>query len=428
MSNAAIITAPEAPGNHDPHAAHAHDPHLAHHFDTPEQQYASAKLGMWIFLGTEILMFGGLFCAYSVYRHNHPDVFAFAHVYLDKWLGAINTLVLITSSLTMAWAVRSSQLGHQPSLRWLMALTILGGYIFLGIKSVEYTTKWHHVLFIGHHNQFRNGYEGVKPIELEEKEKAAKLANMEGAISAPARAAQEAEHAKAIPGPTVTAKTSEAAPPAEPAAPGEHATKLNDPVSLVPDDPNAANGDKAQIRPPFVDRAGMAGEKLPPPPEIELSGLDKAEQARIYTFFGVYFFMTGLHGLHVVIGMSLIAWVLLRSLGPKNTAWAVPLIPASIGLFLAVVGIIIAFRPGAEPGSPATPGEAAVANKLIIAGLVIAVLSVLWALLWVPRRRNLSGASEFGPTYFTPVDLVGLYWHLVDMIWIFLFPLLYLIH
>src|ERR1700712_1573482 len=111
MSNAAINPAvPVAADNHPPHA-HAHDPHLAHHFDTPEQQFSSAKLGMWIFLGTEILMFGGLFCAYAVYRHNHPDVFAYAHQFLNKWLGAINTLVLITSSLTMAWAVRSSQLG-----------------------------------------------------------------------------------------------------------------------------------------------------------------------------------------------------------------------------------------------------------------------------------------------------------------------------
>src|SRR5258708_21765054 len=114
MSNAAInppgITTTES--SPDPHAGNHHDPHLAHHFDTPEQQYASAKLGMWIFLGTEILMFGGLFCAYAVYRHNHQSMFEFAHKYLDKILGALNTLVLITSSLTMAWAVRSAQLGH----------------------------------------------------------------------------------------------------------------------------------------------------------------------------------------------------------------------------------------------------------------------------------------------------------------------------
>src|ERR1700691_6119824 len=158
MSNVAINPPPPAaPDNHPPdggHGVHAHDPHLAHHFDTPEQQYASAKLGMWIFLGTEILMFGGLFCGYSVYRHNHPEVFAFAHKELDKWLGALNTLVLITSSLTMAWGVRSSQLGYQTSLRWLMAVTILGGYVFLGVKSIEYNAKWKHDLFIGPHNQF----------------------------------------------------------------------------------------------------------------------------------------------------------------------------------------------------------------------------------------------------------------------------------
>src|SRR5580704_13220045 len=131
-----ISTNPAETSSENAHAGHNHDPHLAHHFDTPEQQYASAKLGMWIFLGTEILMFGGLFCAYSVYRHNHPEVFEYAHQFLNKWLGAVNTLVLITSSLTMAWAVRSSQLGDSRTLRWLLVATILGGYIFLGIKSV----------------------------------------------------------------------------------------------------------------------------------------------------------------------------------------------------------------------------------------------------------------------------------------------------
>src|SRR5205085_6988011 len=88
-----------APGR-DPH--HAHPANLAHHFQTPEQQYASAKMGMWVFLATELLMFGGLFCAYSVYRHNHPEVFLYAHHYLDKSLGALNTVILISSSLTMA--------------------------------------------------------------------------------------------------------------------------------------------------------------------------------------------------------------------------------------------------------------------------------------------------------------------------------------
>src|SRR3954462_13205538 len=117
--------------------AHHHDPHLAHHFDTPDQQYTSGKLGMWMFLGTEVLMFGGLFCAYSVYRHNHPEVFIYAHTYLDKTWGTINTIVLITSSLTMAWGVRMAQLGARRSLIFCLALTLLGGLGFMVIKTIE---------------------------------------------------------------------------------------------------------------------------------------------------------------------------------------------------------------------------------------------------------------------------------------------------
>jgi len=81
-----------------------------HHFENADQQYQSAKLGMWIFLATEILFFGGLFVAYSVYRLNHPEVFIFGHHFLDKSLGALNTVILICSSLTAAWAVRAAQL------------------------------------------------------------------------------------------------------------------------------------------------------------------------------------------------------------------------------------------------------------------------------------------------------------------------------
>src|SRR6476620_11380385 len=120
------------------HNGHHHDPHLAHHFDTPEQQFASGKLGMWVFLATELLMFGGLFCAYSVYRHNHPEIFEFGHQYLDKKLGAINTIVLITSSLTMAWGVRAAQMGRNKVLAFCLILTLLGGAGFMCIKTIEY--------------------------------------------------------------------------------------------------------------------------------------------------------------------------------------------------------------------------------------------------------------------------------------------------
>ena len=107
-----------------------------HHFENADQQYQSAKLGMWLFLATEILFFGGLFVAYSVYRFNHPEVFIFGHHFLDKNLGALNTVILICSSLTAAWAVRAAQLKQNRVLKLMLVLTILLAFGFLGVKAV----------------------------------------------------------------------------------------------------------------------------------------------------------------------------------------------------------------------------------------------------------------------------------------------------
>ena len=100
--------------------SHEANPHLQHHFDTEEQQFDAGKLGMWLFLATEILLFGGMFVAYAIYRANHPEIFIYAHQYLDKVLGGTNTVILLCSSLTMAWAVRASQLGQQRLLTVLL--------------------------------------------------------------------------------------------------------------------------------------------------------------------------------------------------------------------------------------------------------------------------------------------------------------------
>lgn len=280
-----------------------HPPFLAHHYATPEQQYQSNKLGMWVFLSTEILMFGGLFCAYAVYRHNHPDVFAYAHQYLDKILGAINTVVLIASSLTMAWAVRCAQINKTRGLIICLALTILGGVGFMCIKGIEYHHKWQHHLWVGAANKYSAEYKGPK----------------------------EEEHATHAP----------AAPVAQ-RLPRPNADGV---------DPNAGTADEPKLKPSFVAPAGLASKETAAEHDIRFADLGKLEQERVSTFFSVYFLMTGLHGLHVLIGMGLITWVLVRA-----------------------------------------------------------------------------ARKEFGSQYFTPVDLVGLYWHLVDLIWIFLFPLLYLIH
>jgi len=272
---------------HDaPHAGtgqHGHAGHLAHHFDSPRQQFESGKLGMWLFLATEILLFGGLFCAYAVYRANHPEIFVYAHRYLDTTLGAINTGVLIFSSFTMAWAVRCAQRGRRRALVVLLAVTILCAFGFLGIKYVEYEHKWKEGLLWG--KRYR------PHVVLHE------AAGGTPGVSAPAPIPVNAEEVSTI----------------APAPPG--------PPGLAPD--------------PAAAPAAHAGE----------------EPKNVQTFFGVYFAMTGLHGVHVVAGMVLLGVMLVRA------------------------------------------------------------------------RRG-----DFGPEYFTPVDLAGLYWHLVDLIWIYLFPLLYLIH
>ncbi len=258
------------------------DPHLAHHFPSRQRQFEAGKLGMWIFLATEILLFGGLFCAYAVYRANHPEIFVWAHRFLDTHLGALNTAVLIGSSFTMALAVRAAQLGRRRALVRLLGATILLAAVFLGVKGVEYEHKWKEGLLWG--KRFR-----------------------------------------------VPVEASAAAPPAP---------KPTPPIPAA-----AASGEGSEIPLAPEGPSGLAGAA--PPPKPRGSGPPR----NVQIFFGVYFAMTGLHGVHVVAGMVVLAVMLVRA------------------------------------------------------------------------RRG-----EFGPAYFTPVDLAGLYWHLVDLIWIYLFPLLYLIH
>ena len=208
------------------HGAHAH------HFDDPIQQREASTLGMWIFLVTEVMFFGGLFTAYVTYRALYADAFAHASHHLDVVLGTFNTAVLITSSLTMALAVHAAQVGRRGRLVGCLVLTALLGATFLGVKVVEYAEKFEHHL---------------------------------------------------VPGPLFQ---------------WDHA----------------------------------------------------AEAANVQLFYSLYFAMTGLHALHMIIGLGILTWLVL----------------------------------GARRG-------------------------------------------RFGPAYATPVEVSGLYWHFVDIVWIFLFPLLYLI-
>lgn len=205
--------------------------HHAHHFASAEDEFEAAKQGMWVFLVTEVLMFGGLFVAYGLFRGMYPEMFHEAHKMLAVNLGATNTVILILSSVSMLFAVTSVQRGLRARAILALTLTLLFATAFLVIKYFEYTHKFH-----------------------------------DGLLTAGFFTNKELTHPKAP------------------------------------------------------------------------------------LFFSLYFTMTGLHGLHVLIGMGLIAWVLKRTM--KN---------------------------------------------------------------------------EFGPNYYTPVELVGFYWHFVDLVWIYLFPLLYLV-
>jgi cytochrome c oxidase subunit 3 len=147
--NSGAITA--AAGTHpsaEPAAIFDHAPHrrapggVAHHFDDAAQQHHAATLGMWAFLATEILFFGALLTCYGVYRFDYPEPFRIGSHHLKEWAGAINTAVLLCSSLAMALAVRAAQLHRRRDLIRFLLATIVLGAMFLGIKAIEYTLEY----------------------------------------------------------------------------------------------------------------------------------------------------------------------------------------------------------------------------------------------------------------------------------------------
>lgn len=217
----------------------------AHHFNNPEHEFKSSIEGVWLFLTSEILMFGGLFVGYFIYANIYPDVFKFGSLTTDWTKGALNTAVLLASSLTMALGIYYCQINNKKLAVRNLWITVVCGGIFMFIKYFEYTHKIH---------------EGWTP------------------------------------GTTFTG---------------------------------------AETLKAVVESFGYTDVVVP------------SNQALYFSF---YFMMTGLHGIHVLAGMCLVAWVAIR------------------------------------------------ANR-----------------------------GEFGPNYYTPVEGIGLFWHLIDLIWIFLFPLLYLV-
>ena len=141
-----------------------HPSALAHHFEDMDQQREAVALGMWAFLVTEILFFGGLFASYTYYRYQYPLAFAEGCHHLDLSLGSINTAILIASSLTMAFAVRAAQMGARMSIVIFLLLTMVLGAAFLGIKAVEYAHKFHENLVPGKYFVYQG--ENVSQVQL----------------------------------------------------------------------------------------------------------------------------------------------------------------------------------------------------------------------------------------------------------------------
>jgi cytochrome c oxidase subunit 3 len=418
-------------GGHDPHD-HGHgNPNLAHHFDSMEQQYDSGKLGMWVFLATELLMFGGLFCAYSVYRSNHPEVFLYAHHHLDMKMGAINTAILLASSLTMAWAVRASQLNKNMALIGLCLATLLGGGGFMVIKALEYNHKFHMGYGPGYTSRYNVDYKGengknnaygVKEFEAEVAKLAPAQVEHHGIAKTPAQPygymdpnAGGNDAAVIVPqinqsGPVAPSQTIEAT-----------ASKNTANTTVKEHRPGEEVASGADTHQHATAAEGGHGEEAHG--EVKFTDLtQQLSRQRVNTFFGIYYCMTGLHGVHVLVGMALIFWITYRAGDTFARAWILPLLPIGIGAYLVFLYSIDFVIP--------TPTDIHhVAHSLLIAGIVFVALGAAWMLLRVSsaaRKPRVVGA--FNETYYAPVDLVGLYWHLVDLIWIFLFPLLYLIH
>jgi len=151
------VAGPFAPGAIPHGATGSHHPALLHHFDDLVQQKEAASLGMWVFLATEVLFFGGLFAVYMVYRIWYPQAFGEASRHLDLLLGAVNTVVLICSSLTMAMAVHAAAIGRRGTLMLMLVATMVLGGVFLGIKGYEYYTKWVEHLIPGPGFHFEHG-------------------------------------------------------------------------------------------------------------------------------------------------------------------------------------------------------------------------------------------------------------------------------
>ncbi len=332
-----------------------HPSRLQHFFVSSEQQFEASKLGMWLFLSTEILLFGGMFVAYGIFRVMYPELYEQASLQLDTVLGAANTLVLLLSSLTMAWAIRGAQMDNRKVLIGNLIATMVLACVFLVVKYFEYEHKFELGIFPGVNFELNEGTQRVSDLNG--------ATPLEPIFSIPPRPGTETGTAAAV----VEAETVVDVEAVE--AEGNVAVTGDAPLTgedQSPDITTPAVPDAAQ---PDVDPAAALAEGVGEGASTDLpatgagAAAAEAEHAgghgregeifanrRAGIFFAIYYMMTGIHALHIVIG-------------------------------IIAIGFLVFF---AQRG-------------------------------------------DYSSVWYTPVENVGLYWHIVDIIWIFVFPLMYLI-
>lgn len=297
-----------APAEHGGHV-HEHHPMQKHHFDDMTQQYEASGFGMWVFLVQEVMFFGGLFVAYLVYRNLYYNAFGTASATLRIWLGTFNTIVLIASSLTMAMAVNAASLGKRKLTMLFLTATLGLGCVFLGVKVFEYSEKFEKREVPGANFCFHPSGGGECSNVVE---RADEPDTFEGTLRFVKR-------------------------------------YLTGGWGKLPEGGHVAGPEAATTQ----NEAGASGANVEAMASGDTPGANERQRSMPGSeiYFGLYFAMTGMHALHMIIGAAILLWLIY---------WA------SKGLYTQ--------------------------------------------------------------EYFTPVENFGLYWHFVDIIWIYLFPLLYLIN
>ena len=276
---------PDSQGHGDGHG-HSDNPFQAHHFDTPQQQFDAAKLGMWLFLGTEILFFGALFALYTILRANDPQLFSYASQYLDTILGGVNTVVLILSSLTMAAAVTFAQRSQKTLMIICLWLTLIGAVGFLVIKYFEYEHKIHVHLTWG--PMFYEPVDEAEAVVVGDTGQVATVAEENARAAANEDALLKKEAAESLPDtpPARLAPT----PPVDATSVASAAIGPGGLSAIKPEEKIAA------------DRAAVGQTEHSDKPHLE----DQRLPVNTHKFFAIYYAMTGLHGIHVVVGIVMI--------------------------------------------------------------------------------------------------------------------------